>query len=50
MQIFQHSNSYFPPQIKMQLSNLMFEENQTDMEHWKKWDDEKCVVYIMLLA
>ncbi len=29
--------------MEMLISNLMFEENQTDMEHWKKWDDEKWI-------
>jgi hypothetical protein len=37
----QPRNSYFPPQMEMQIGILMFDEDQTDMEHWKKWDDDK---------
>ena len=39
----QPRNSYFPPQMEMQIGILMFDEDQTDMEHWKKWDDDRWI-------
>ena len=39
----QPRNSYFPPQMEMRIGILMFDEKQTDMEHWKKWDDDKWI-------
>jgi hypothetical protein len=42
----QPRNSYFPPQMEMQIGILMFDEDQTDMEHWKKWDDDKWIKQI----
>jgi hypothetical protein len=29
--------------MEMQIGILIFDENQTDMEHWKKWDDDKWI-------
>ena len=41
--IFSSSLTYFPPQMEMRIGILMFDEKQTDMEHWKKWEDNKWI-------
>ena len=39
----QPRNSYFSPQIEMQIGMLMFDEKQTDPMAWKKLSDEKWI-------